>query len=187
MAGRIDSRQRKRIEKQLTAALIALYLSGKQKALLKLDKSLAAELTPAQRSKIEAFAKERAALIQSGTNTYLSNSKNDVGKNATPAELASAEAARLKKVGEHNAGVLIPMFTRWAANNSQVDTYQEQDAADTNGDGEPQLWQWTQMTDFPDDCTEADAASPDTLDNLMSIGGGIPPVHSGCQCTLEPV
>lgn len=174
----ITNTHRHQLTDALAAALLLIYAGSRAKALSQLGSQVAAlDLPPSVNANVLAFARDRADAIQRGVNERVAG--------ATDAASVAAE------ITDYNERVLQPYLTSWARHQGLLAAYREtarpggKTAAEVRADGAPQLWVWTQNTDFVDDCTDANDASPAPLADLESIAG-TPPAHPRCQCTLDP-
>lgn len=170
----VSDDDRRRIAEEIAAALLLIYAGKRQQALAQLGREVATgDLPPDAVATVQAFADDRAQKIQDGVNSRMDGSDDPT--------------ATAHSIDEYNATVLLPFLQSWASHRGTLDAYQET-PGQTPGStaATDRQWLWAQQTDFEDDCSEAAAASPASLDDLLSITGAPPPVHERCQCTLAP-
>jgi hypothetical protein len=183
----ISDEQRDAIAAGLLAALLLIY-RGRVMAIyaaLKLD--LAVTVSAAAQSSLATFAVQRARLIQVGINDRVSAALDALPDDADQQATDAALAAVRQSVETHHTDKLLPVLISAAWHQATVDTYQNTESSQPDkslADVTP--WTWTQYTEFEDDCQDAAAASPASLDDLLAIAGDKPPLHVGCGCTLDP-
>jgi hypothetical protein len=178
---------RHRIEEAIAASALLMYLGAKREAHYALGVSQAPAADDDQRAEIIDFAAQRAQLVQTGINTRVAAAVAALGDRPAEDEVRAAVHAALAEIATYHAAVLIPYITSWAYHRGLVDAYHETiDPATGRPHAESQQWIWTQTTDCVDDCTEAAAASPASVDDLIAIAGGPPPAHPRCACDLAP-
>lgn len=178
MPDHITDDKRRKIETALVASLLLIY--RRQAALSLAQLGLPVDTGPSDPTvtqKIGTFAADRAQKIQDGIN-----------KRLAAAALAGAVRQAKQEIKDYNRDVLTPYMESWATHQAIVDVY----ASDPAPDGEGSMldwvmWTWEQTTDFYDDCTQAEASSPASYDELIGITGSPPPVHPRCSCLLYPV
>jgi hypothetical protein len=179
-APKVNDEQRKKIEAAIIAALTAIWLARRQAIEADLGKEISTELPAAVVDKIAAFAEDRSGKIQDGVNEYFQSALDALPPDASPEQIATTIRNTATEIDQHNQGPLSDYVDSWGDHQALYDTYDEYDALGGMD------WYWQQSTDWPDECMEAEAASPAPMDELMSITGGMPPVHLNCQCDCFP-
>lgn len=136
-------------------------------------------LSARTQAKLSAFAADLADSIDRGVAQRMAVA-------GLPGKPTVAETVR--SIEQYNRATLIPYIQSWARHQALVDTYAAIPAND--GTGRSMLeaidWEWEQNSENPDECEEAEAASPAPYGDLIAITGSEPPVHRNCACTLEP-
>lgn len=190
----IDSARSKDKQKKLAEAIAAaLFLIWRGHAREAWDRlghaEKALQLPQDVIDKINAFAAHRAELVTTGIATYTQNQLDNLPSDASASDAVQAKEQTQGAIQTYNTMILVPFMARWAQYQSQTWAYDN--VEDPNNPDQSMLqatqWAWSQWTEFPDDCTEAEAASPASYDELMAITGSEPPAHERCLCTLEPV
>lgn len=190
MAGHMTDEQRRKLQDAIAAALLLIYRDRAKAAMTRLAAQEAQIGVPLNvREKIDAFARDRAQQVQTGINRRLDKALAGLPETATDADKAQAVAAARRDVERYNAAVLTPFLTSWAAQQAQSDVYGASTLATGQNARAGTQWIWTRGSgsDEPDSCGDAQDASPNDYDTLVSIGGGIPPIHPHCQCSIDPV
>lgn len=182
----LTATDRDKLEGALLAALLLVYAAKVRATLDHLGLKAQPAIVPgAAKQKLAAFAKLRAQKVQDGINQAIAATLASLPDDATGADQQAALSQCRQKVDEHNDEVLIPFLLKTATAAALIETYQSiQSTKPGKTLAEAVDWTWRQNTDFEDDCTAADAASPAPLQELIAIGGGIPPTHPGCLCDL---
>ena len=181
MSVAIDEQKRKEIEAALLAALLLIYRGSHRAALAALGVAADPTVSPDAEKRIAAFAQDRAEKIADGINGRM-DAAGQPDADATPGEQS-------ENISDYNAAVLAPFLRSWAWHQGMIDAYRQTPAQASPDDSalDETSWVWTQTTDYNDECTAADAASPASYDDLIAITGAPPPVHERCQCLLAPV
>lgn len=176
---------RQKLEAAIAAALLLIYLGRRKQALRNLKQTEdALALTVAERRKIEGFATDRSRLVQQGIAQHIDHAVGaaDEGAAAATSAVETAHAS----IRRYNIRTLIPFLASWAKHQAVKDTYQRV-RIDDNPATHAQDWEWTQVTDYSDECQAAAAMGAAPLKDILVVTGSWPPIHSRCQCSLEPV
>lgn len=177
----VTDEDRERLAAEIAAALALIYQHHAQRAYARLKRTPRA-LHQGFRIQhtLNAKASEVAGSVQRGVNTRIANAQVDP-------ENPDAVAQSQQAMDTYNAKTLVPYLTAWAAQQALSDVYADTPSPTPGLSMRDAVnWVWTQVTDNPDDCADAAAASPASYNQLVGIGGGEPPVHRNCQCSLDP-
>jgi hypothetical protein len=169
----------------MAAALLLIYRGRRNQALRNLKQTEdALSLTVAERRKIEGFAAERSKLVQEGIAQQIDSAAGAADEGDVP--ITDALSAAHSSIRRYNVRTLIPFLVSWAKHQAVKDTYQRVQVDDESAT-QAQDWQWTQFSDYGDECQTAAAMGAAPLSDILAVTGSWPPIHSRCQCSLEPV
>jgi len=184
----VNDRHRRELAAALLIALLALYRRRTRQTLDALGLTTAPVVVSASTMAwLTAFANDRAVKAQRGINLRLEQAVTELPDDADAGVQRAALQQARTEMRDYNGAWLAPFLISTVAHQELVDTYRDLPSSTPDislADAVP--WTWEQFTSNPDDCAEAAAASPASLDDLLAITGGMPAVHEKCQCTCTP-
>ncbi len=187
-APRVNDRHRKELAAALLIALLALYRRRTRQTLDALGLTTTPVVVSASTMAwLTAFANDRAAKAQRGINLRLGQAVTELPDGADAGVQRAALQQARTEMRDYNGTWLVPFLISTVVHQELVDTYRDLPSSMPGvslADAVP--WTWEQFTSNPDDCAEAAAASPASLDTLLGITGSPPPVHERCLCQLSP-
>lgn len=211
----VSDQHRDAFQAALLAALLLVYLGRTSEARAAVSQSGLFSMSGDALATLHAFVADRARLIQTGINARIAQLKTALSAGSTPSERTAAtnslplvvrdalsglegaasneerqaaHDALKQSIHDYHAGTLGPFMDSTTVHAALIDTYQSVESITPGVSmADAVQWEWSQRTQCHDDCEDADAASPASLNTLYAITGGPPAIHVGCACTLTPL